>query len=127
MTPSAVIAGSAAFGAGFLAHGLQLFSARIAAIGFTLREELLSDLPATLGARELVDGLAVPIKLEPTQAVENGEDRAFGRARLVGVLDAQQHVPAGLLGIEPIEQVGPCPCYMQIAVGRRGTARDAVL
>src|SRR4029078_5438467 len=81
MTPSAVIAGSAAFGAGFLAHGLPLFSARIAAIGFTLREELLSDLAVTLGARELVDGLAVPIELEPTQAAENGEGRALRRAR----------------------------------------------
>jgi hypothetical protein len=76
---------------------LKLFSARIAAIGAALCEELLCDLPVTFGACELINGLAVPIELEPAQAVEDGENRPFRRARLIGVLDAQADGLCGVL------------------------------
>ena len=72
----------------------KLLGARIAAIGLALGKQLLGHLAMTLGAGELIDGLAVPVELEPAQAIEDGEDRAFGRARPVGVLDAEQHLAA---------------------------------
>ncbi|MEY9709268.1 hypothetical protein ABIF03_001410 [Bradyrhizobium elkanii] len=58
------------------------------------------------GAAELVDDLAVPIELEPLQAVQDGVDRLLGRAFTVGVLDPEQHLAAELPGIEPVEQRG---------------------
>src|SRR5262249_30523314 len=89
-----------------------------------LCEQLLGDLAVTLGARKLVNRLAIPIELEPAQAIEDGEDRALGRAGLVSVFDAQQHLPAHVLGVEPIEQGGPRTADMERARRRRRKARD---
>ena len=124
MPPGAVISRRAALGASALAHGLKLFRARVAAIGIALRKQLLGNLAMAFRARELIDGLAIPVELEPAQAIENGEDRAFGGARLVGILDAQQHLAAGVLGIEPIEQRRARAADMQIARGRGRKTRD---
>src|SRR5262249_3391295 len=124
MPPGAIVARSAAFGARLFAHRLKFLGGRVAAIGLALCEQLLGDFAVTLGARKLVNRLAIPIELEPAQAIEDGEDRALGRAGLVGVLDAQQHVPAWVLGVQPSERGGRRTADMEIARRRRRKARD---
>ena len=71
-------------------------AARIAAIGFAFGEQLLGDRPVTLGAGELIDGLAVPIEPEPAQAVEDRGIAASVERAAVGVLDAEQELAAGV-------------------------------
>ena len=88
------------------------------------RDQLLGDLAVAVGARELVDRLAVPIEPEPGQPVEDRGDRRVGRALAVGILDPEQHLAAGVPGIEPVEQRGPRAADMQIAGGRGGEAGD---
>src|SRR5215469_18431566 len=124
MSPGAVIAWGAAFGARLFAHRLKFLGGRVAAIGLTLCEQLLGDLAVTLGARKLVNRLAIPIEPEPAQAIQDREDRALGRASLVGVFYAQQHLPARVFGVQPIEQGGPRTADMEIARRRRRKARD---
>src|SRR5260221_9317739 len=77
-----------------------------------------------LGARELVDGLAVPIQAEPGESIEDGLDRSLRGALAVGVLDPQQHLPAAPAGIEPVEQRGARPPDMQKARWRTSKPRD---
>ena len=124
VAPRPVIAGRPACRPRHLAHGNKLLGARIAAIGLAFREKLLGGLAVARGARELIDGLAIPIELEPAQAVEDGEDGAFRGARPVGVLDAQQHLAALGSRVEPIEQRRARAADMQIAGGGGGKARD---
>ncbi len=89
-----------------------------------MRKQLLGNLAMAFRARELIDGLAIPVEFEPAQAIENGEDRAFGGARLVGILDPQQHLAAGVLGIQPVEQRRTRTADMQVARGRWRKTRD---
>ena len=124
MAPSAVIAGRPALGACALAHGLKLLGARIAAIGFALGQQLLGHFAMALRPRELVDRLPVPIEPEPAQAVEDGQDRTLGGARLVGILDAKQHLAALGPRIEPIEQCRARAADMEITCRRRRKSRD---
>jgi hypothetical protein len=51
---------------------------------------------AFVGARELVDRVAVPIEAEPFEALHDGVDGRVRGALAVGVLDAQQHLAAGV-------------------------------
>ena len=69
------------------------------------------------GARELIDGVAVPIEPEPGEPVEDRGDRGVGGTFAVGVLDAQQHLPAGVAGIEPVEQRRAAAADMQKSGG----------
>src|SRR5947209_2238956 len=70
-------------------------------------------------ARELMHRLAVPFEAEPCQAIEDRGDRLVGRARAVGVLDAQQEFAATPARIKPVEQCGARAADVQEA-GRRG-------
>src|SRR5680860_971689 len=124
VAPRAVIAGCAALGPRSVAHGLKLLRRRIAAIGLAFGKQLLGALAMALRARQLVDGLAVPIELEPPQAVENGENGAFGGARLIGILDPEQHLAAFGFGIKPVEQGGASASDVEVAGGRWRKARD---
>ena len=119
VAPAPVIELGLALGTRLLAHVLQLVRARIAAIGRAGGEHLLGDLAMARGARELVHRLAVPFEAEPLQPVEDRRDRLFGRARAVGVLDAQQEFAAAAARIEPVEQRGARSADMQEA-GRGG-------
>ena len=62
VAPAAVVAHRLALETGLLAHLLQLFHARVTAIGAAGPEQLLGDLAMALGALKLADRLAVPIK-----------------------------------------------------------------
>jgi hypothetical protein len=85
---------------------------------------LLGDLAVAGGAAELVDDVAVPIELQPFQPVEDRGNGRLGRALAVGILDPQQHLAAGLLGIEPVEQRGTGSPDVEEAGGRGGKACD---
>jgi hypothetical protein len=71
--------------------------------------------------RELIDGLAVPIDVEPSEPVEDGVDRRLRRALAVGVLDSQ-HLSAAAAGVKPIEQRGARPPICRKPVGERASA-----
>src|SRR6185295_7726498 len=71
-----------------------------------------------------VDRLAVPIEAEPGETVEDRGDRRLGRARAVGVLDAQQELGPAPARVKPVEQRGARPADMQEAGGRGGEAGD---
>ncbi len=79
--------------------------------------ELMGDLRVAGGTGELADGLALPVEAEPGQPVDERRDGSFGGPFAVGVLDAQQHLAALVLGIGPAEQRGPGPADMQVAGG----------
>ena len=65
----------------------------------------------------------VPVQAEPPQRVEDDLD-VLGRVALgVGVLDAQQHLAAGVAGLEPVEQRGARATDVERA-GRRGREAD---
>ena len=122
--PHPVIEAGLALGAGFFAHRSQLLRRGVAAIGLAAGEQLLGDLAVAGGAAELVDDVAVPIELEPIQAIEDRRNRRLGRALAVGVLDPQQHLAAGLFGIEPVEQRGTGTPDVEEAGRRGGKACD---
>ena len=124
VAPQPVIEAGAALGARLLAHRRQFLRGGVAAVGLAAGEQLLGDLAMAGGAAELVDDVAVPIELQPFQPVEDRRDRRLGRALAVGVLDPQQHLAAGLLGVEPVEQRGAGAADMEEAGGRGGKAGD---
>ena len=103
---------------------LDLGGRGVAGVGAAVRHHLARDLGVAGGARELADGLAVPVKAEPRQPLQD-RLRRFGRGtRAVGILDPQQEPAAPRACVEPVEQRGARAADMQIA-GRRGRkARD---
>ncbi len=124
VAPASVIELGAALAARRLAHLRQFLGAGVAAIGVARGQQRLGDLAMPRRARELIDGLAVPVEAEPGQPVEDGVDRGLGRALAVGVLDAQQHLAAAAARIEPVEQRRARAADMQEAGGRGGKTGD---
>jgi hypothetical protein len=124
VSPQPVIETGAALGARFLAHIIELIRGGIAAVGLAAGEQLFRHLAVARGPGELVDDLAVPIELEPFQAVQDGVDRLLGRSLPVGVLDPQQHLAAELAGVEPVEQRRAGSPDMEKAGRRGGKAGD---
>jgi hypothetical protein len=96
----------------------------VTVVGLAAGQQLLRDLAVACGAAELVDDVAVPIELQPLQAIENGGNGGFSRALAVGVLDPEQHLAAGLPGVEPVEQRGSGASDVEEAGRRGGKARD---
>src|ERR1044071_6980241 len=88
VAPGAVIADRAPFGAGALAHRLELLGRRIAVICLPGGEQLARELGVMGGTGELVDDFAVPFEPEPSEAIEDGCRGLRGRALAVGVLDS---------------------------------------
>ena len=81
-------------------------------------------MPVTVGTRELVGGLAVPVELQPLEAVEDGLDGGLGGPLAVGVLDAQDERAAGVAGVKPVEQRRARATDVEVAGGGRREARD---
>ena len=127
IAPAAVIELGTPFAARLLAHLRELVGRGVAAIGVARFQQDLGYLAVALGARELVDGLAVPFQAQPGEPIEDGLDRSLRGALAVGVLDPQQHLPAAPAGIEPVEQRGARPPDMQKARWRRSKPRDGGL
>ena len=84
----------------------------------------MRDLGMAIGARELEDGVAVPVDAQPLQAGEDRLDRRLRRAGTIGILDPQQERAAVVTGVQPIEQRGARAAEVQIAGGRGGESRD---
>src|SRR5262249_27327355 len=124
IAPAAVIELGTPFAARLLAHLRELLGRGVAAIGAARLQQRLRHLAVALGARELVDGLTVPIQAEPGEPIEEGLDRSLRGALAVGVLDPQQHLPAAPAGIEPVEQRGARAPDMQKARWRRSKPGD---
>ena len=119
-----LLPGELALGRDRLVHLVELGRRQIAVVGVAGGQQLLGDLAVARRARELVDGLAVPVELEPFEPVEDGSDGRFRGALAVGVLDAQQELAAGVARVEPVEQRRARPADMQVAGGRGSKAGD---
>src|SRR5262245_3842 len=78
----------------------------------------------TIGARKLPQWLAIPLKTQPSQTIENGGNRRLGGAFAISVFDAQQELAAGVAGVKPIEQRRAGATDVQEASGRWGKAGD---
>ena len=124
VAPAPVIAREAARRLGLLPHRRELLGRLVGVIGLAAAHELLGHLAMPRGAGELEERLAVPIEPEPGEPVEDRRDRRLGRALAVGILDAEQHLAARVLRIEPVEQGRARPADMEEAGGRGGETRD---
>ena len=87
-------------------------------------QQFAGDLGVAFGAGELIDDLAIPIEIEPGQAIEDGGDRGLGGAGAVGILDAQAELAAVVAGVEIVEQRGAGAADVQEAGGRRRETGD---
>jgi len=67
-------------------------------------------------------GFTVPIQAQPFQPGGNRIDGFLGGALTVGVFDAQQELPAHVLGVQVIEQRRAGAADVQKARGGRGKA-----
>ena len=83
--------------------------------GVALALEIRAEVTADAGA-------FVPVQTEPFQTVIDDLHSLDGVARLVGVLDPQDELAAGMPGVEPVEQGGARPADVQEAGGRGGEA-----
>ena len=119
IAPAAVIAHRLAGSLLGCAHLVEFLGRAVAVVGVAAGQHLVGHLGVPGGAGELVGDVAIPLQAEPRQAVEDRGDGGLGRARAIGVLDAQQELAAGVLGIEPVEQGGARAADVQEA-GRRG-------
>ena len=82
-------------------------AALVLAVGQPLAEQRLRRLqvPGLLGG--LVDGRLVPREAEPLHGADDGLDGLGRGALAVGVLDAQEELPALVAGKEPVEDGRP--------------------
>ncbi len=119
VAPAAVVAHGAPLRLRGGSHLLKLLLAGIAIVGIAVGQQLFGDFTVTRGARELIDGLAIPIDAEPLQAVDNGADSGFRGALAVGILDPEQHLAATAPRVEPVKQGRSAASDMQES-GRRG-------
>ncbi len=118
--PAPVVAGLLAARALAFAHHVELFPGRPAAVGFSLRDELLGDFLVARNALQLEERSLVPIEPEPAHAVEDRLHRGLGGALKVGVLDAQNKLAAVLARVGPGEQRGTHAAYVEITGGAWG-------
>src|SRR5688500_16466967 len=65
--------------------------------------------------RALVDDFSIPAESEPFEAVEKRTGAFVGAARLVGVFDAQQELPAKFPRVQPVVESGARATDVQIA------------
>src|SRR3546814_19772213 len=72
------------------AHRGEFVLRQIAAIGLTPGEQLLRDLGMAAGPRELIDGAAVPMAVEPAHAATKRVDCTPSRSGAVGVPHTRQ-------------------------------------
>ncbi len=93
-------------------------------IGKALVDERTRRFRVPAGARELVDRVTVRRQPEPVEAIKDRLDRGIGRALAVGILNTEQHLAAGMAGIEPVEEGGARSADMQVAGRGRRKPRD---
>ena len=115
--PAAVVARFFAARALRFAHFVEFLGAAIAVIGLAVGQHLLEHFLVAIQALGLVERAFVVIQIQPGHAVENRLHRLGGRARDVGVLDAQDELAAVMTRKRPREQRGARAADMQITGG----------
>ena len=115
VAPTAVVAGRAALGHRPLAHRHQLLRRLEGEVGAArgqqrLRHLRVPRLALALEHRGLIRGEA-----EPVEAADDLLHRRLGAALLIGVLDAEQVLPAVMAGEEEVEQRGAGAADVEIA------------
>ena len=103
VAPEPVVAEALAARGGSLPHRLQFLGSREAAIGRAGLQHRLCNLRVALTALELVGRRLVGIEAQPGEPVQDRRHRLLRRAPAVGILDAQQELPAMTAREEPIE------------------------
>ena len=63
--------------------------------------------------------LFVPAEIQPFQALKNRIHRRLGIPPHIGVVQAQNHRPAMMAGIEPVKNKSAGAAHVQKACGRR--------
>ena len=106
VAPAPVVARRAPLALRRLAHLIKLVFRGVARIRIAGGNEAQGRLRVARRARELKDGISVPIEPEPFESVEDRGDGILRRTFAIRVLDAQQHAPAVVTGIEPVEKSG---------------------
>src|SRR5690606_2762473 len=121
----AVVARLLAGGHGGLAHGVQLLARFVGIVGMAGGHQLFGHLAIALHAGGLVDGAFVVVQAQPVHRLEDGVDRGLGAALAVGVLDAQDELPAAAARLQPAVQRGAGTTDVQVAGGAGGEAGAA--
>lgn len=75
-----------------------------------------------VGAGELGDDVSIPVEAQPAQTVQDGVDRRLGGAGTIGILDAQEELPAMVSCEKPVEQRRAGAADMQETRRRRREA-----
>ena len=120
VAPAAVIAHRQLLLALLGAHRLQLLRGGEALVSLAHIEQLVRNLGMARRALALEYRCVVPIETQPVEPGKDRVDRFRGRARLVGILDAQQRLAAMVAGEQPVEHRGARAADMQESGGRRG-------
>ena len=120
--PAAVVARLFAACALRLAHRVEFLGAAVAVIGLAAGQHLLEHFLVAIQALGLVERAFVVIQIQPGHAVEDRLHRLGGRARDVGVFDAQDELAAVMTRERPREQRGARAADMQITGGGGGEA-----
>ena len=102
--------------------GIDVAAYTVAGVGLVLVEQLADRLGVDVGAFGLAQLLAtvVPVEAQPLQRVEDHRHQLGPRPLGVGVLDADEKLPADRSGEKPVEQGGPGRTEVQRAGGGRG-------
>ena len=85
-------------------------------------DQAIGGLAIAREALHLEERSLVPIDAEPLQAVDDRRHRSLGRALQIGVLHAQNELPAVMPRVGPGEERRARASYMQIT---GGTGREA--
>ena len=109
---AAVVAGAVAFRLLLAPHVVDALLGAVAEVRLTFGDEALGVLlierkPLRLDVRAVSAVLPrplVPIEAEPRERVEDRIHRPRHEARLIRVLDAHDERPAGVAGVQPVEQ-----------------------
>ena len=100
--------------------GLAFARGPLHLVGVAAREELVDDLEMALHVLRLVEDLLVPVEAKPLHAVEEDLDRLGRRPLEVGVLDAEQELPARVAREKPVVDGGADVADMHLSRRRRG-------
>ena len=108
----------------FFPQRFQLSRGGITAIGMAAGQQFARHLGMAIGAGELIDHIAIPLKIQPGHAIQNRGNRRFGGAGAIGVFNAQAEFAAMVAGEQPVEQRRARPADVQKTGGGRGKAGD---
>src|SRR5690606_9206061 len=100
-----------------LAHGVELFLRLVGIVGVAGGDQLFGDFAVAVDARGLVDGAFVVVQAQPVHRLQDRVDGFLRAALAVGVLDAQDELPAAAARLQPAVQRGARAADVQVAGG----------